>query len=310
MYNEVMQDKMNMMRRILRAVKRAIRVRPDQLIMRAWPVWFFVSNRHARRLHRRHRPELSGVQRRIVGELAAKGISIVHMDELFIGEQRFPPLEEHTKDLMGSAAVKTKKKFLQYLLDATPTLDLANPFIQVMLERQVLDTVNAYMQMCSKFHSFTLNVTMPVGEGTTRVQSQRWHRDPDDKKMCKVFLYLTDVDESAGPFTYVVGSQYGGKWRKIFPQLPPLETYPPDGGVEKRVPAADMLVATGKAGTMIFCDTSGLHRGGYATQKNRVMFTAVYVSPARISSITYRYPDHFRLSDHPLNAVGRYALEN
>ncbi len=297
-------------RRILRGLRRVSRIRPDQLLMRAWPLWFWVSNRRARDLHRRLSPALSDVQRRIVRDLETRGIGMVHLDELFPEAHLFSALRGHADELMTGAAVRTRKKFLQNLWDAAPALDLDNPFLRLALDPRVLDTVNAYMGMCAKFHSFTLNVTTPVGEGASPVQSQRWHRDPDDKKMCKIFLYLTDVDEGAGPFTYVAGSQYGGKWRRFFPQLPPLETYPAHGAVERRIPAGDILPGTGRAGTIIFCDTSGLHRGGYATRKERVMFTAVFVSPARITPITYRYPDNFRPEKHDLNPAQRFALEN
>ena len=72
-------------------------------------------------------------------------------------------------------------------------------------------------------------------EGSEAVSSQRWHRDPEDRKLCKVFIYLNDVDENAGHFTYVKGSHYLGKWGKLFPQKPPKGFYPPSGAVENIV---------------------------------------------------------------------------
>ena len=48
--------------------------------------------------------------------------------------------------------------------------------------------------------------------GSTRVSSQRWHRDYNDERLVKVFIYLTDVDEDTGPLEYVPGSTLGGEY--------------------------------------------------------------------------------------------------
>ena len=41
--------------------------------------------------------------------------------------------------------------------------------------------------------------------------SQLWHRDPaNDEHLLKVFVYLTDVDEGAGPFMYAAGTHPEG----------------------------------------------------------------------------------------------------
>ena len=52
-----------------------------------------------------------------------------------------------------------------------------------------------------------------------------------------------------------------------------------DAGV---IPPEAIKTFTGKAGTMIFCDTSGLHQGGYATGKERIMSTFGYYSHASL----------------------------
>jgi hypothetical protein len=43
---------------------------------------------------------------------------------------------------------------------------------------------------------------------------------------------------------------------------------------------------------MVFCNTSGFHRGGFATECPRVLATVTYSSPASLASLTersYRY---------------------
>lgn len=39
-----------------------------------------------------------------------------------------------------------------------------------------------------------------------------------------------------------------------------------------------IVCAKGKAGTLIFCDTAGLHRGGFAVGRERIMSTGFFPS--------------------------------
>ena len=124
----------------------------------------------------------------------------------------------------------------------------------------------------------------------------------------KTFLYLNDVDESAGPFMYVTGAHPDGKWAHLFPRVPPRGTLPMPEDVDSHIPWQDVHTCTGRAGTFILCDTSGLHQGGYAKSKHRLMYTSVYTTAAAPWPIRYRYPDGFRPDG--LSALARFAVEN
>ncbi len=160
--------------------------------------------------------------------------------------------------------------------------DMKNPFVELTLSPTILDVANSYMNMYTKLKYYDLALTIPVPAGSQAVQSQRWHRDPEEKKIVKVFIYLNDVDSTAGPFFHVNGSNYEGKYGRLFPQKPPEGFYPPEGAVEKAIAKEDIREMTGRAGTLMFCDTSGIHRGGYATAKERLMYTAFFASPSSI----------------------------
>ena len=49
-----------------------------------------------------------------------------------------------------------------------------------------------------------------------------------------------------------------------------------------------MKTFTAPKGTIIFCNTSGFHRGGFATESPRVLATVTYCSPASLASLTER----------------------
>ena len=163
--------------------------------------------------------------------------------------------------------------------------------------------------MYSRLKYHDLAKTMPIAKDGKAVLSQKWHRDPEEKRICKVFIYLSDVDETSGPFTYAYKSTFRNKYGHLSPQKPPASTYPPDGYVEKNIPKEELREMTGKAGTMIFCDTSGLHKGGLATEKERIMYTAYYASWACKDATRYKLPSNWEEARQNLSPEQIFALE-
>lgn len=302
--------------------------------IRARPfVWRFL-NRRARRLWREEARPLRPAESALVSSLAERGIAVGHIEDLLPPETlaelarsagarwEAPEVRAAARERLASAGKPAgRKSFLINLwpgepIERTqdvssggrggPLLELGQPFIRFSLSDPILAVVNAYLGMFSKFRFWHLEATIPLlGRA---VASQRWHRDPEDTKLVKVFLYLNDVPESVGPFTYLAGSHDGGKWRRLFPQHPPRGSLkmPPD---ESRfIPQEDVVVAAGPAGTIIFCDTTGLHRGGLAMAGHRLMYTSAYTSGASVWPIRYSYPADFRLSG--LSSEARFAIEN
>lgn len=260
-------------------------------------IWLFL-NRKARLLYKKNRPMLNGTQEKIVNTLLQNGIAETNLDELFPNENKFDELQKYAgvvREKNSGAQIyppawRTSKTFLTYLLDPKPLLDFENIIVKLALNEKVLGIINSYFEMFGKFYYFTLNITHPVTAETEAEQSQRWHRDPEDIKMLKMFVYLSDVDEEAGPFIYIPKSNLGNKWNKIFPQRPPIGYYPPDGELEKIIPQNEIKKCVGRAGSVIFGDTAGLHKGGYATKKERLMLTIGYAPSSSPLAEQYIYP--------------------
>ncbi|GEM_PF-360584 len=280
-------------------------------IRASWPVWFYIINRKPRNLFNAHKPQLDDIQKRIIKDLNEKGIAFAHIDELFPGKNYLAELQKYFSEARDRAEQKTNKGFLRYIWDVSPEINFSNPFVKLSLQNKVVDTINAYLEMWSNFYYLTLNITVPVGTDSKAISSQRWHRDPEDKKMCKMFLYLNDVDESAGPFIYIPESKYGLKWGHLFKQQPPRGFYPSDGDVENAIPKEAVKKCVGRAGTVIFCDTSGLHKGGYAISKERVMFTAGYRSKASpwLSRFTFASDFKNQLDGAGASDAVRFAVQ-
>jgi hypothetical protein len=168
----------------------------------------------------------------------------------------------------------------------------------------MLDIANAYLQMWSKLSYVDLWYTVPQGQESERVASQLWHFDFDDKHLLKAFLYLEGVDTGTGPFEYVAGSQPGGPYHEVRPWKPMDYGRVPEEEVKAKVPDAAVRTFTAKRGTLIFCNTSGLHRGGFAKTKPRVLATATYCSPASLAALSER---NYVLNPADASALGPAA---
>ena len=229
-------------------------------------------------------------------------------DELAQSSTEFA--REVEADGASGGDTKTRKPYLLRAYAPGPVaLPPANPWIQLGAAPRLLDVVNAYLGLWSKLSYVDQWYTTPNPEAAARVASQRWHRDYNDKHLLKVFLYMSDVDAGAGPFEYVPGSMIGGaRFADVFPwQIFGEDLYPPEGELQQQIPDGASRLLTGPAGTLILCDTTGFHRGGFATERPRIMGVGNYVSPASLASLSER---NFTVPTLPSDAPEpvRYAL--
>jgi hypothetical protein len=86
----------------------------------------------------------------------------------------------------------------------------------------------------------------------------------------------------------VSGSARGGPYAGDWPWQPLGDTYPDQEEFTHRIPESAATTLTAPAGTLIFCDTSGFHRGGFATERRRVLGVLNYVSRAALESLVER----------------------
>lgn len=109
--------------------------------------------------------------------------------------------------------------------------------------------------------------SLPHGDAPGE-HAQLWHRDVDDWSFLKLFVYLSDVDEEAGPHVYVPGSHS----RNV---LMPIRRYA-DEEVAEGFPDLKPHRFTGPAGTCFLENTFGFHRGYPPRTAPRVVFQVTY----------------------------------
>lgn len=107
---------------------------------------------------------------------------------------------------------------------------------------------------------------------------QGFHRDCDDWRFIKVFVYLTDVDEAAGPHVYVRGTHQEHCGMRLQPYG--------DRDVAQRYGEAGISRVTGPAGTGFAVDTRGIHKGLMPTRKPRLLLQIQY---SLLPVYMYRY---------------------
>jgi hypothetical protein len=107
---------------------------------------------------------------------------------------------------------------------------------------------------------------------------QGFHRDCDDWRFIKVFVYLTDVDDGAGPHVYVSGTHHEHCSMRLQPYS--------DDEVAKSYAPSRITRVTGAAGTGFAVDTRGVHKGLVPTQKPRLLLQIQY---SLLPVYMYRY---------------------
>jgi hypothetical protein len=180
-------------------------------------------------------------------------------------------------------------------------------WVRLGISPEFLGIVNAYRGRLMRLNDLDNWYTVPGGGDVERVASQRWHRDGWEDHIVKVFTYFSEVDEASGPFEYVCGSATGGKYGSRWP-WEKKEVYPPQDEFEAAIPEHDRMTLTGPPGTVVFCDTSGFHRGGFALSRPRILSYHTYISSDAESDHRRMFDVDWSAGSEDLSRESQYAL--
>ena len=304
--------------------------------------WYISRNPKSQKQFVRHCPTLTAGQRELVESLTTKGVAAASFGQAGIEFGDWSALQEKigefarlSTDRIAAATAsysdkldlgslehnrerfrrffrdKSEAKLDDYILKMNPENSvhlLSHPLLTIGLSTPVLRVVSSYMNLWPKLIYADAWYSIPMDPGK-RIGSQQWHRDPEDKQMVKVYLYFSEIDEGAGAMEYILGtsnalSGHGlkiGEWKAAGANL-----YPSAELVEQGFSAAQHFCCTGPVGTLLFCDTTGLHRGGISRSGPRIVATWTFVTPAS------RYQRRFTvrpLEGELLTEEARFALD-
>jgi hypothetical protein len=122
------------------------------------------------------------------------------------------------------------------------------------------------------------------------------------------FIPVLAVREGAGPFEYVRSSAPGGRYGDLWPWRAGEGIKPPDDELAATVAPDDRVVCAGPAGTLILCDTSGFHRGGFAREAPRISAVWTFVSPDSEPGQEHRFEVDFGGREGDLSEQALFAL--
>jgi hypothetical protein len=279
-----------------------------------------LSNRASRRRYLREPPVLDGVQHGIVNRLREDGYATLPFSDLVPDPAAWSELDADAEQFRaeteaglaretegGDSGLRRRpgKEFVVRKYAYGVRLGLDDPWLRLGANPRLLDVANAYIGLWSKLEYVDVWYTPPAAPEGDRRSSQRWHRDFNDRHLLKAFLYLVDVDEESGPFEYVPRTAPGGELDKLWPWRPLGENYPPEEEFLARIDGRAVSFTAPK-GTLIFCNTSGFHRGGFATGKPRMLATFTWDSPASLKALSDR--NYVLENGEGLAGATRYAL--
>jgi hypothetical protein len=231
--------------------------------------------------------KLDAAQQTRVHELRAEGI-LRGQAEQFLSPEGVRALAAVEKDVRALAeSPKTQavlsmgrnedvgKEYMVRLIEFTTPQAADSAIVRLALDPALLEVIAGYMGIKPILHAAAAWLNFPTGAEASH--SQLWHRDPEDVKLIKVFIYLDPVGPENGPFTYLPRThplaadsdkapRHAHKRRIIDSEM--MQAFPRDRWMECLGPAHSMIIA----------DTVGFHRGGYVRQGHRLLVTFTYTS--------------------------------
>jgi hypothetical protein len=182
--------------------------------------------------------------------------------------ERFPPFREKFAFDAIPENVHVAEYSTAHILRSPDVLQLAN-------HPDLLEVAGGYLGCKPTISNISIWWSLPA-DGTAQ-EAENYHRDVDDWRFVKFFLYLTEVDQDAGPHCFVRGSHRKGRFLR-------LRRFT-DDEVAGAFADEDILKITGKPGDAFLEDTFGLHKGQPPQRSRRLLFQVEYsVSPIAVYS--------------------------
>lgn len=323
--------------RLVRNLRRLQGRRPAALIgrfaLRTWPLsiaadriyarrmapkFWDSANQRARQLFAEATPTLNAAQVDALATLKNQGIYHTQVDSLLGPGFDFGAVQREAAAVIAApslqkqiAARRSRKGVKWYVVRGfgfKPAQPVPPAVASFILHDTLLDLVNSYLGLASRLIYLDLWYNLPVRAGEPMVDSELWHRDGEDRNTLKLFLYLSDVDRTAGPIVYLRQTHPQGPFGALFPHKPPLGSYPPAAALDAIRHAGQEQEIVGKAGTLVLYDGCGLHCGGRATETARFVLVATFASDAAYDQQHYRLERETQY--HDLSAAGRYAIHS
>ena len=309
-------------------LRRQIRV----ILMKIWPLSILIHryyrakfstknwqkiNKRAQLLWLQNPPNLSISQHNALNDLRNKGVHQTSLENFITDNFDFDELKKDVNNLFLSNNIQQQiKKRCSYYAGKwyvirafgfKQKVNIPTSLANLLLNEKIIDTVNGYLGLCSRLVYCDIWHNIPRYDNEPMLDSELWHRDHEDKRLFKLILYLSDVEQSNGPLEYINGTHPGGDRGRLYSDYPPNCSHISDEDINEKVSSHHFYSCIGKSGTLIFFDARGIHRGGRAISSPRKVVVATYATDASIDNSTkYKLAEPERI--HELSIPAKYAI--
>lgn len=176
-----------------------------------------------------------------------------------------------------------KKSFLKRYTDLNPYGPISDLLASEFIKGRFSEIARRYFRQNVRITNLDYWLNFPSPQQDRPKGSQLWHRDYEDRQLLKVFIYFNKITENNGPLSYVQNTHYFENAENLFPTIPPLGVVVPQDKIARSFSYDEIVTFKVPSMSVVFVDTSGLHKGGLCERGIRFSFTATYTSFAGIS---------------------------
>lgn len=226
----------------------------------------------ALKFHKIQSLDLDDNDKKIVKELEKTGVCITSLEALGLPNTAdfLNDAQAIILDLQDNASRSSGDR---HEVHASKAQLLSHPAIFCWgLNERLLGIVEQYLGLPVAYDGASCFVSVANGK---EFGARAWHRDREDRRMVKICIYLSDVDEDSGPFQCLPPELNSKVCHAVKHRYQPIlnqemQQFSPSEADQERIGFS------GRAGTVIFVDTARLyHRGKPPTGRPR---TAVFFS--------------------------------
>ncbi|PLZ14467.1 phytanoyl-CoA dioxygenase family protein [Fischerella thermalis] len=240
--------------------------------------------------HTKNLPAIAERDRVIVDALKREGVYVTTLADL--GLDSTTNLLNAARNQLSTMAAVQNSQIAQRLPQIYTVTDLPE-FFTWGSEQKLLNIVENYIGLPVAFQGVHLRKDFP---NENQFGTLLWHKDSEDRRMVKIIIYLTDVEEKHGPFEYVPLSLtplhslnyyriYYKLWQSGYLGIN-------DEQLQEIIPKSAWKSCPGPAGTVIFADPkTALHHGTLRTEERSALFFVYTANPPKRPELCTQYWD-------------------
>ena len=243
---------------------------------------------------------ITDLQLNIINEIKKNGYYKSSLNDLLINSNLITDFENDSESIKNKllqrlsqnddTLFKRGKKFVaRYVEKNTPFCDLRSS-VNLALDDVFYGIASNYLNSIPKLTNIDFWYNIP-NASSNKIGSQNWHKDYEDKNLLKIFIYLDDVNEFNGPFSFVENSHeyHKAKLPQNLKRNYPNGVVVDEETIELFYSKNKIINFAGSKFTVLIVDTSGFHKGGYIQKGYRYLFTFTFTTFAGISPRNFKF---------------------